>query len=58
VTSPTETVQVATLVPGELADRLRRLARKGERSQAAELRLAVRAWVEAAESAVREEAAS
>ncbi|MCA1572875.1 MAG: hypothetical protein LC798_21800 [Chloroflexi bacterium] len=44
-----ETVQVAALVPQELADKLRALARRSERSAAAELRLAIRAWVEAAE---------
>ena len=43
------TVQLATLVPAELADRLRALAQQAERSQAAELRLAVKAWIDAAE---------
>lgn len=47
-------VQVATLVPVDLAEKLRELAKAGERSQAAELRLAVRAWIE---SAATEEAA-
>lgn len=45
----TETVRLATLVPASVANKLRVLANKGERSQAAELRLAVRAWVEAAD---------
>lgn len=44
-----ETVQVAALVPAELADRLRELARRSERSQAAELRLAIRAWIAGAD---------
>lgn len=44
----TSTVQIATVVPADLADNLRELARRNERSQAAELRLAVRAWIEAA----------
>lgn len=43
-----DTVQIAALVPADLAEQLRELARKSERSQAAELRLAVRAWIEAA----------
>lgn len=47
--SPTaELVQLATYVPRDLADEFRELAEKAERSSAAELRLAIRAWVEAA----------
>lgn len=43
-----ETTQIAAIVPVELADDLKRLAQQAERSQAAEIRLAVKAWVEAA----------
>ncbi len=50
-------VQIAALVPADLAEELRDLARKAERSQAAELRLAVRAWVETARM-MSDEAAS
>ena len=46
MSAPTETVQVAAIVPAELANRLRDMAKKAERSQAAEVRLALRAWVE------------
>lgn len=42
------TVQVAAIVPAALAEELRGLAQKAERSQAAEVRLALRAWVDAA----------
>jgi hypothetical protein len=39
------TVQVASVVPSELADALREKARRAERSIAAEIRLALKAWV-------------
>jgi len=46
VSTDVETVQVAAIVPKDLADALRDLARKAERSTAAEIRLALKAWVE------------
>lgn len=46
--SATNSVQIATLVPADLAEQLRELARQSERSASAELRLAVRAWIAAA----------
>lgn len=46
--STTDTVQVAAVVPAELADAIRDLARDAERSTAAEIRLALKAWVESA----------
>ncbi len=45
-----ETVQVAAVVPRELAEQIRDLARTAERSTAAEIRLAIKAWVDAAGS--------
>lgn len=47
--SPAETVQVAAIVPVELAERIREIAQKNERSQAAEIRLALKAWIDRAE---------
>ena len=44
----TETVQVASIVTADLANAIKRLAEQGERSTAAEIRLALRAWVDAA----------
>lgn len=44
--SEAETVQVGAIVPKEVADSLRDLASKSERSTAAEIRLALKAWVE------------
>ncbi len=46
--STAETVQVAAIVPKQTATALADLARLHERSTAAELRLAIRAWLEAA----------
>jgi hypothetical protein len=46
MTSAVETVQVAAVVPKDLADELRDLARASERSTAAEIRLAIKAWVD------------
>lgn len=43
-------VQVAAIVPFELAERVREIAQRNERSQAAEIRLALKAWVEATEA--------
>jgi hypothetical protein len=43
-----QTVQVASIVPQDLADKLRDLATAAERSTAAEIRLALRAWVDSA----------
>lgn len=48
MTTISETVQVAAIVPKELADAIRDLARESERSAAAEIRLALRSWVDAA----------
>lgn len=45
----TETVQVAAIVPEALADSIRDLARESERSTAAEIRLALKAWVATAD---------
>lgn len=45
----TETVQIAARVPADLADRLAVLAEKAERSVSAELRVALRSYVEKAE---------
>lgn len=45
----TGTVQVAAVVDAKLANALRDMASKAERSQAAEIRLALRAWVESAD---------
>ncbi len=39
-------VQVATMVPDDLAEAIRSQAQANERSAAAEMRLALRAWVE------------
>lgn len=47
---PTPTVQVVTLVPAKTAEELRDLAQRSERSVAAELRLALRAWLDDAAS--------
>lgn len=41
-----KTVQVAAVVPKDLADEIRDMARASERSTAAEIRLAIRAWVD------------
>lgn len=41
-----DTVQVAAVVPVDLAAELRDLARASERSTAAEIRLAIKAWVD------------
>lgn len=46
MTPTAETVHVATRVPKDLVDDLRDLARASERSTAAEIRLAIKAWVE------------
>jgi hypothetical protein len=43
----TETVQVAALVPATLAQSVKDMAQKSERSVGAEVRLALKAWVEA-----------
>lgn len=43
---PIKTVQVATVVSTELADQLREMAGAAERSTAAEIRLAIKAWVD------------
>jgi hypothetical protein len=43
----TEAVQVAAMVPASLAKSLREKAQAAERSTAAEIRLALKAWVEA-----------
>lgn len=40
-----DTVQIATVVSVPVADTLRSLSRAGERSVAAELRLAINAWI-------------
>lgn len=52
-----KTVQVAAIVPEGLADSIRDLARESERSTAAEIRLALKAWVEVAAD-LRKEAAA
>ncbi len=49
MTEPTETVQVATMVPAPLAEAIREMAQEAERSIAAELRLAIKSWVDAAQ---------
>lgn len=41
-------VQVAAMVPTSLAEQVRDLADRAERSTAAEIRLALKAWVDAA----------
>lgn len=41
-------VQVAAMVPTSLAEQVRSLADRAERSTAAEIRLALKAWVDAA----------
>lgn len=41
---PAKTQQLAAIVDQELADRISDLARANERSVAAEIRLALRAW--------------
>ncbi len=46
--STTATVQVAAIVPAPFAAEFAALARCRERSTAAELRLAMKAWLEAA----------
>lgn len=46
MTTAEKTVQVAAVVPQQLADDLRDLARASERSTAAEIRLAIKAWVD------------
>jgi predicted transcriptional regulator len=46
MTRVVETVQVAAIVPKNLAADLRDLARASERSTAAEIRLAIKAWVD------------
>lgn len=46
MSAATETVQVAAVVPKDLADAIRDLARASERSTAAEIRLAIKAWVD------------
>jgi hypothetical protein len=51
-----DTVQVAAVVSRELADELREKARLSERSTAAEIRVALRAWVDA-DASTREIAA-
>jgi hypothetical protein len=43
-----DTVQVASVVPATLANDIKHLAEQSERSMAAEIRLALRAWVDAA----------
>lgn len=43
-----ETTQVASIVPVKLAEQIRDLASKNERSTAAEIRVALKAWVEQA----------
>jgi hypothetical protein len=50
MSTTTETVQVAAVVPVSLAADLRGVASANERSVAAEIRLALRAWVEAAKA--------
>ena len=44
-----DTVQVASVVTVGLANDIKRLAEESERSMAAEIRLALRAWVDAAQ---------
>lgn len=44
--SPTDLVRVGATVERETADAIQRLADKAERSFAAEMRLALRHWVE------------
>lgn len=52
MTATVETVQVAAVVPKTLADAIRDLARESERSTAAEIRLALKAWVDGREQQV------
>lgn len=40
-----KTVRVAADVPATIAEDINELAKRGERSQAAEIRLALRSWV-------------
>lgn len=44
-----ETIQVAAQVPVALAEQLREKAKRNERSSAGEIRLALKAWVQAEE---------
>lgn len=44
----TETVQIGSIVTADLANQMKALAERSERSVAAEIRLALRAWVDAA----------
>lgn len=53
----TELVQVNTRIERELQERLAERAASSERSVAAELRLAIRAWVEERDSETTEAAA-
>lgn len=46
-----ELVQVAALVPATMANDLRSLAASSERSMAAEIRLALRSWIESQQAA-------
>lgn len=48
MTAEPEVVQVAALVPKALAEQVRELAQQSERSAAAEIRLALKSWVETA----------
>ena len=47
VSERTTTVQIATRVPADIAERLEELAEENERTMAAELRLAARRYVNA-----------
>lgn len=49
-TEISETVNVGTVITKDLADSIRDMAREHERSMAAEIRLALRAWVENADA--------
>lgn len=48
---PIDTVQVAAVVPADLAEKLRAKAQESERSVAGEIRAALRAWTSDVEAA-------